>query len=90
MKPRDIKENIRLSKIASAFCNLANLQQLVKENPEHATFLNDFFIIPIKELKNLSVDKARIKEFIANNTRLPLQLQFVESFRQTESRRFWE
>lgn len=90
MKPRDTKENIRLSKIASAFCYLAELQQLVKENPEHILFLKEFFPIPIKQLKELSVDKTKISEFIVNNTKLPLSLQFVESFRRTESRRFWE
>lgn len=90
MKPRDTRENIGLFKIASTFCDLAKLQQLIKENPKHATFLKEFFKLPVTQLKDFKVTKAKISEFIANRTQLPLSLEFIESFRKTESRRFWE
>lgn len=90
MKPRDIKENIRLCLIAYAFCEIAHLQREVTLKPDKTNFIRNSLKVPVKNLKKLKVKRDVIGKFINDNTQLPLKLQFIESFRKTESRMFWE
>lgn len=85
---RDAKENIRLSKIAYQLSDLKKLRQLLKENKEHYHFLIEFKEIPIKLLEDLGVLRSLAEAFLIYNP--PLTPEFIETFRKTESRKFWE
>ncbi len=84
---RDTKENIRLSKIAQYFTELKMLRKTCKENMEHYKFLKEFKEMPIVILEGLGVDRFFSEAvFIFDGVLTP---EFIESFRQTESRPFW-
>lgn len=85
---RDTKENIRLSKIAQYLTELKELRRLCKENREHLNFLKEFKEEPISLLQGLAVDwEISEKVFVLDGVLSP---DFIESFRKTASRRFWE
>ncbi len=85
---RDTKENIRLAKIANLFSYLKDLRQLCKENREHLVFLMEFREVPIYQLEELEVDRLTSEAvFVLDGLITP---DFLESFRKTESKRFWE
>lgn len=85
---RDVKENIRLSKIAQYFTELKQLRKLLEENREYYDFLIEFKEMPIKQLENLGIPKILAETILIYDTILTPEI--IETFRETESRKFWE
>ncbi|MBI2601402.1 hypothetical protein HYW42_05650 [Candidatus Daviesbacteria bacterium] len=88
--PRDKKENIRLFRIYEIFSDLKKLRSLMTENKGNQKvleFLYEFREMPIAQLEAEGVDRMTSEAlFIFDGVLTP---EFIESFRQTESRPFW-
>lgn len=85
---RDVKENIRLSKIAQYFTELKQLRKLLEENKEHYAFLIEFKEVPIKHLEDLGIPREISETILIYDNALTPEI--IEMFRETESRKFWE
>ncbi len=85
---RDVKENIRLAKIAQYFTELKQIRRFCKENREHLGFLKEFRETPITLLEELGVDRLTSETLFTLGGLITSE--FLEQFRQTESRSFWE
>lgn len=88
---RDTRENKRLSMIVFYFCELKKLRRLMVENQEESEEILDLLyksrILPINLLEGLGVDPLTAEAFfIFDGLITP---DFLESFRKTESRKFW-
>lgn len=88
---RDIKENIRLSKLAWYFTELKRLRGLMAENKDNEQVLDILYgahEIPVSLLEDYGVTRTVGESvFIFDGILTPA---FIESFRKTESRKFWE
>lgn len=90
--PRDRRENIRLGNIAFYLSELKRLRKLMaeyKEEPEEVLdLLYEARIIPVTLLEELGVDRLTPEAvFTFDGLITP---DFLESFRKTGSRKFWE
>lgn len=89
---RDTKENKRLSNIAFYFDELKKLRKLMFENQDDPEEVLDLLyesrVLPISLLEDLDVDLLTAATFFIFDGKLTPD--FVESFRRTESRKFWE
>lgn len=88
---RDTRENKRLSNVAFYFDELKKLRKLMSENRDSEEVLDLLYearIQLISILEELGVDLLTAEAFFTFDGRLTPD--FIETFRKTESRKFWE